>query len=150
MLGEIEQLVQFVHRLATKKESEDVPLAYSRAIIRIGVVLVAKIGTILADGIDPYLQAAQIDIDREEVNALYLIVWEKPHLRQARTTAWFRYRTTVATLETAIGKLPGVTFQFSSPYSYTDSYGSRQRGTMSRFIVDQAKRSRTKPAGRNL
>jgi hypothetical protein len=55
MIGEIVDFIKFLHKIATKKRGEQVPLDFVRAYIRVGIMLVAETYKILEKGIGPYL-----------------------------------------------------------------------------------------------
>ena len=137
MLGEVEQLVRFVHRIATRKEREEVPLRFLKAHIRTGVILVAKIDKAVTEGIDPYVQAANINIT-DEADSFYAIVWDKPHLKLHRFKDWQSYRRVRGQLQRALERLPGVQWQFTWRYRYIDPSGTPRKGSISRFLVEQS------------
>lgn len=137
MLGEIEQLVRFVHRIATRKEREEVPLQFLKAHIRTGVILVAKIEKVVTEGIGPYIQAANIHIKRE-ADSFYAVIWDKPHLKFYRFKDWQLYGHVQRQLHRALKKLPGVRWQFTWRYRYIDPSGIPRRGSISRFVVEQS------------
>ena len=106
---------------------------YLRAHLRVGVVLVAKANTIFAQGITPYIEAARINIDQNHVNALYLVVWEKPHLSQWRTA--IEYAKKCRQLRHAMKAQLRLEEHFSCAYTYVDPNGYRRDGQISRYVV---------------
>lgn len=143
MIGEVEQLVQFVHKLATRREREEVPLQYLRAHMRVGVILVAKAATIRDRGIEPYVEAARIHIETHQVSALYLIVWEKAHLSGSRVG--IDYARKCHHLCRAIKSRFDLEEHFTYAYPYVDPNGLRRRGEISRYIVPQVDLRATDP-----
>lgn len=136
MVGEVEQLVQFVHDVATKGVGERVPLEFIKGHIAVGVTLVAKSETALQKGADPYLQAVEINIERG-ADALYVIIWRRPDLKSLGPGKWRRYKSATDDLVVRTKELPRTEWHFSAPYSYVDLQGRRREGVIHRFRVDQ-------------
>ena len=79
MTGEIEGLVSFLHKIATKQLGQDVPLQYCKALIRIAVLLVAETSKLLQKGITPYVTCVHSNVQKE-VEAVYVITFDKDFL----------------------------------------------------------------------
>jgi hypothetical protein len=131
MLGEVESLVSFVHRLATKREGEDVPLAFIKAHVKVGVVLVAKTGKLLRSGIGPYVESFKAHARLAEV--IYVIVWRKAWLHGG--FLWDQYDRFAGDLAEQIRSIPGTTHDFTVSYRYTDPRGEPNTGMVSRYKV---------------
>lgn len=134
MVKEVEDLVDFVHSVATKGLGEDVPLEFIRGTTAVGITLVAKTKTILEKGIDPYVQAAKINIDKG-ADALYLIIWRRPDLKNAGIAKWRAYKSKTEGLADALKNLDSTEWHFSADYSYVDLDGERREGQIHRFRV---------------
>jgi hypothetical protein len=138
MMGEVEHLVNFVHRIATKEEWVDTKLEYIKAFLQVGIVLVARAETILEKGIEPYLKSAQGKAHR--VKTLYLIIWGKKHLRNSRPDDYIKYLSICNKLAKEIGRLPGVCKNFEVvSYNYIDPKGRRRKGRLVRYIINSEK-----------
>ena len=137
MIGEITGFVNYLHRIATKKEWENVNLDYRKAHLRAGTILVAKVDTVLNQGIDPYIEAAKSHI-KNKVHAVYLIVWGKPHLRAIGNSEFYRYNKLCGKLVKSIEKLDGVyKYLEVRKYTYVDPNGKRRSGRLVRYATDE-------------
>lgn len=130
MLGELEGLVRFIHRIATKGEGKNVPLDYVKAHLRVKVVLVAKTAKLLSEGTGPYLEAVRSHA--AEVDAVYVIVWQGDRHREM--FVWDQYELVVRNLSKEILSLPYMAHDFTAPYRHTDPRGGAGRGLISRYI----------------
>ena len=136
MIGEITGFVNYLHRIATKREWENVNLDYRRAHLRAGTILVAKVDTVLNQGIEPYITAAKNHI-KNKVHAVYLIVWGKPHLRAIGNSEFYRYNKLCGKLVKSIEKLDGVYKHIEvRKYTYIDPNGKRRSGRLVRYATD--------------
>ena len=81
MFGEVQGLVDFLHRVATKRLGEDIPLEYRRAYIKIAIILVAKTKRILNEGIEPYVKAMTYRANRD-FNTVYVLAYDKEVLSE--------------------------------------------------------------------
>jgi hypothetical protein len=133
MLGEVESLVAFVHRLATKQEGEDIPLEYIKAHVKVGVVLVAKTAKLVRAGIGPYVEAFKVHTRRADV--IYVIVWHRAWLN--RGFLWDQYDRVVADLGDRLRDVPGVRHDFTVSYRYTDPHGAASTGLVIRYLTNQ-------------
>lgn len=135
MIGEVEDLVKWVHSHATREEGQEAtPLEFKRAHIKVGIVLVAKIRTIVERGAKPYLEAIRIGVENDGLDAIYLVVWGKSHLGSGRHR---RYARTCRDLRKRIRGNPSLTEHFQTKYEYIDPRGYRREGEISRFLVQQ-------------
>jgi len=132
MVGEIEKLVRFVYEIATREEGVEIPLSLKRAHINLGIILVAKAQKILEQGISPYIEAMRINIEQKGREAIYLIIWDKLHMRSLKD--FIKYTNRCAQLQRAIGKQFNVIEHFNTKYSYVDPNGYRREGQIIRFI----------------
>ena len=137
MTSVAQELVKFVHRLATKQVGIDVPLKFERAHARVAVVRVAKAETILDRGIQNYVDAAKENI-KQGIYTLYLIIWEKKYLLSSEPQNYFTYQRRCKKLVQQIGSLPKLVQHFEiKSYDYIDSYGALREGSLIRYrIVD--------------
>ncbi len=135
MIGEVTGFVKYLHRIATKKEWENVNLDFRKAYLRASTILVAKVDTVLNQGIDPYIDAAKIHI-KNKVHAIYLIVWGKPHLRVIGNSEFYRYNKLCGKLVKSIEKLDGVyKYLEVRKYTYVDPNGKRRSGRLIRYAT---------------
>lgn len=131
MIGEVESLVAFLSRLATRREGEKIPLDYVKAHIRVSVVLVAKTGKLLSEGIGPYLEAVRMRA--RKVDVIYVITFNTARLSQG--LFWDQFRRLSAQLAREICALPGVAHDFTVPYRYLNFRGEPSTGLIARYTV---------------
>lgn len=137
MIGEITGFVNYLHKIATKKEGQNVNLDYLKAHLRTGTILVAKTDKVLNQGIDPYIEAAKNHIENK-IHALYLIVWEKPHLKMFSNSEFYDYNQLCDNLAKSIEKLDGVyKYLEVKKYNYVDPNGIRSSGRLIRYATDE-------------
>ena len=140
MIGEITGFVNYLHRIAIKRESENVNLEYRKAHLRTGIILVARIDTVLSQGITPYVEVAKRLI-RSKVHSVYLIVWEKPYLRVISNSDFRRYNKLCDGLVKSIEKVEGVYKHIEvRKYTYIDPNGKRRSGRLVRYATDDSDR----------
>lgn len=136
MIGEIEGMVDFLYRIATKQLGQDIPLDYNRAYIKIGVILVARTSRILRDGVDPYLKVMARNA-RRGLNTVYVICYEKELLAEVDPNAYENFRALVRDLDDEILKSIHVRKDFSLDYVCIDQNGNRRKATCSRYILKE-------------
>src|SRR5688500_18455056 len=87
MLGEVESLASFDHRLAAMRVSDKIPLLYMLAHGMVGVALVEITVKLLRSGIGPYVYTFKFHERHAEV--IYVIVWRKAWLHGG--FLWYQY-----------------------------------------------------------
>jgi hypothetical protein len=132
MISEVEYLVRFVHRIATRDLGVEVPLVFKRAHIRLGIVLVAKAQKIIELGIDPYIEAARIKIQEEKCDALYFIIYEQIYPKSWKS--FMQYKARCAQLQRILRSRFRLFEHFSATYLYVDPNGRRRGGQITRYI----------------
>ena len=133
MAGEIEGLVEFLYELCSRRPQQDVPLTYHRAFIRIGVIIVAKTAKLLKS-IDPYLEAMQINLEKESTS-IYVMVFAKEWMKKTDPAAYAEFEDQVAKLDREIGRRT-VAFK-KGDYFYTslDQSGKRHDARCIRYVM---------------
>jgi len=81
MVGEIEGLIDFLYKFCSKPFGYDVPLRYSRAFIRIAIIIVAKTSKIIQEGPTPYIRAMQYNLEKQ-FKSIYILAYDKDWLGQ--------------------------------------------------------------------
>ena len=99
-----------------------------------GTLLVGQL-TKISESIDPYLIMAKKKVREDEIDALYVLVWERAHLRRTNPARWTRMNRNVSKLLEELGALDEVSQDFLSQYRYVDLQGRRRWGTITRFNV---------------
>jgi len=134
MTGEIEQLVHFLFRIATKQYGQDVPLNFVRAYIAIGVILVAKTSKLLEEGIEPYVRCMNYKIEKG-LNSVYVIVSDKELLRETDEEAHKQFVKRTKELERSILYSSLVTKDFATRFSCVDQFGNRRKAVCTRYLI---------------
>ncbi|MBI2817118.1 MAG: hypothetical protein HYX72_09280 [Acidobacteria bacterium] len=133
MAGEIEGLISFLYRIATKELNQDVPLNYRKAYIRIGVILVARTSTLLTRGIEPYVKAMNCNLEKQ-VDSVYLIVFDKELLGSYDPRAGDEFIRLTGSLDEAF-KGSTVTKDFEVIFYCVDSMGRRRTAKCIRYLT---------------
>ena len=134
MVGSIEGLVRFLYRISTKQLGQDVPLDYLRAYIKIGVLLVAQTSKLLEQGIEPYVKAMNIRLEKE-FDSVYIIILDKEMLGKADPDLRDRFIELTASLEKVILQSSLITKDFEVTYACTDSLGRRRKAKCIRYMI---------------
>ena len=133
MVGEVQGLVDFLHRVATKRPGEDIPLEYRRAYIKISVILVAKTERILNKGIEPYVKAMTYRANRD-FNTVYVLAYDKEVLSDKDFLSYEEFRGLISQLDKELDLFP-VHKDFSVDYSCIDQQGKQRKATCTRYIL---------------
>jgi len=133
MAGEIEGLVAFLYKLATKQFKQEVPLTYKRAFLRIGVIIVAQTAKLLTS-IDPYVRAMQIHLERQ-LASVYVLVFDKEWLGEVDPQAHARFEEQVRELGRELERATPIVKDFDVRYSCTDAAGQRRRARCIRYVL---------------
>jgi hypothetical protein len=134
MAGEVEGLVNFLYRIAIKELGQDVPLEFTRAHTRIGVMLVARTSKLLNEGIEPYVRAMHYNIERG-VTSVYVIAYDKELLRERDEDAHALFVKRVAELDKEILNSSQVTRDFSFKFRCRDQQGELRNAVCTRYLV---------------
>jgi hypothetical protein len=135
MAGEIEGLVDFLHRIATKGLGQGVPLRFHRAYIRISVILVAKTDTLLRS-IQPYIYAMRESL-AQQAYSIYVIAFDKEWLGDIDLEAHKQFEQQVERLRSALEEESEATKEFDLEYSCLDQQGRRRKARCIRFLVPE-------------
>lgn len=133
MAGEIEGLVEFLYELCSKQLNQDVPLRYHRAFIQIGVIIVAKTAKLLR-GIEPYLEAMQINLEKES-SSIYVLVSDKEWLGETNPQAHAKFEDQVAKLQREIGRQTVASKKGDYSYTCLDQFGNRRKNRCIRYVM---------------
>lgn len=69
---ESDEFLRFVNQISTREYDDDTPLSFSKQILKVGVVLVAKEETFLNYGIKPYLRRIKLGMSKG-IESFYLL-----------------------------------------------------------------------------
>nr|WP_321451578.1 S1 RNA-binding domain-containing protein [uncultured Carboxylicivirga sp.] len=69
---ESDEFLQFVNQISTREYDDDTPLAFSKQILKVGIVLVAKEETFTNYGIKPYLRRIKLGMSKG-IESFYLL-----------------------------------------------------------------------------
>lgn len=134
MTGEIEGLVSFLFRIATKELNQDVPLDYCKAYIRIGVLLVARTSKLLSAGIEPYVRAMHHVLEKQ-LDAVYVIISDKELLGRVDPESLEKFIELTKSLQQAILQSSAVSKDFEVQYSCHDVLGRRRTAKCIRYVT---------------
>lgn len=129
---DVAALIEFLYTLATKKAKRKIPLDLNGTYLRIGVILVAKTGTILNIGIDPYIQVMESKIS-EGKETVYLLALDKEWLGEVDISAYEEFKGKISDLRTAMLTRTMAGEDFVDEFTMVDSEGNRRRGTCIRY-----------------
>lgn len=135
MLGEIEGLVDFLYNIATKKYRQDVPLQYTKALIRIGVILVARTSRILQKGVDPYVNVMAARSRQRQLYTYYVMSYDKEVLAESDPAAYENFKMLVQDLDEEIARKTSARKDFSLKYTCVDQFGRMRRAICTRYVV---------------
>lgn len=136
MIGEVEHLVHFLFRIATKQVGQDVPLDFVRAHIQIGVILVAKTSKLLREGIEPYVSCMYHKVEKR-LDAVYIIVFDKDLLRETDEVAHKQFVQLTKELDREILQSSLITKDFSIRYTCVDHQGNRRKAVCARYLIEK-------------
>ncbi len=136
MIGEVEGLIDFLFKIASKGYHQDVPLEFVTAYIRVGVILVATTSKILYEGINPYLKCIVYNINKE-IKTLYVIIWDKSELSSMNRHETQRFVNQTKMLEKEVLKMTKLKKDFTLKYKTIDPYGNRRNAKCLRYIVNE-------------
>jgi hypothetical protein len=134
MAGEIEGLVSFLYKIATKQVGQDVPLRYCKAYIRVGVLLVAETSKLLSRSIVPYVRCVHSHVQKE-MDAVYVIIFDKNLLGEVDPEAREEFMRLTASLDDVILQSSVITKDFEVKYSCVDSLGRKRRAKCVRYSI---------------
>lgn len=134
MTGEIEGLTDFLHKIATKKVGQDVPLEYITAYIKIAFLLVADTSKIIHEGLYPYLKCIAISVQKG-VNSIYVIIWDKAQLGEYNSEAFREFQTRTRELDRSIAGQYKVKKASELSYSIVDAKGKARKAKCIRYDV---------------
>lgn len=137
MSGEIESLVHFLYRIATKEVGQDVPLDLVRAYLSVGVILVARTSKLLDEGIEPYVKAMNHRIGRGH-SSVYVIVFDKELLRERDEKGYREFVRRTKELDREILNSSLATKDFSFRYTCVDQRGATRKAICTRYVVASA------------
>lgn len=134
MAGEVEGLVNFLYRIATKQIGQEVPLDCIYAYIKIGVVLVADTSKILSGGIERYVKVVNHLLNKK-INTVYIIIFEKEWLREIDPKAEEEFTNLVQNLDDTILQSSLINKDFELKYSCMDALGRRRGAKCIRYTI---------------
>ena len=133
MAGEIEGLVEFLYKIATKQVGHDVPLQYYRAFIRVAVVIVAKTAKVLRST-RPYVLAVQRNMTAEPYS-IYVLALDKEWLGESNPEKEKLFRDQLESLSDELQSGTVATKDFDVKYACTDTAGNRRTCRCIRFVT---------------
>lgn len=136
MVGEVEGLVNFLYDIAACPPGAQVPLQYSRAFIKLGVILVAKPATLLRS-VEPYIHAMQINLERG-IQSIYALVLDKEWLGETKPEDALRFIEQLKALEKGLAIETVATLDFDVSFECLDALGRSRRARCIRYVNKSA------------
>jgi hypothetical protein len=133
MTGEIEGLVEFIVNISKKQIGVEVPLTYSRAFIRLGVIIVAKTDKLL-ESIEPYIKVIDKEI-KIKLNSIYVVVFDKKYLEGIDQGLYRDWEKQLDKLDNKIERLNKLNKDFDEKYICIDYFGKRRKARIIRYSL---------------
>jgi len=130
---EIEELIEFLYKIATKTYGENAPLDYLTKNIKIGVLIVGETSKVLFSGIEPYIRAFIHKLN-QRIEAIYVLSFSKEFLREYDEKSSKVFEEIQTFLHQKIEQDFKVQKDFELAYSCTDVNGRRRKAKCIRYI----------------
>jgi hypothetical protein len=132
LMKEVSDLVDFLYTIVTKQPRQAVPLTLSSAYFRIGVILVAKTGTILGVGAGPYVFAMNKSL-QQKLDAVYVLIYDKDWLGEINPSILEEFKNKVQSLQEEINRQTIAIQDWKLDYHFVDQHGKRRHATCIRY-----------------
>lgn len=132
MKMEIEGLVEFLYKIATKGYGEIAPLEYITRNIKVGVLLVGQTSKILL-GVEPYMKAFFLHLNKQP-EAIYLVSFSKEFLKEKDEQSEKVFEDMRRHLYERIEKEFQVKKDFELTYSCYDVAGRKRKAKCVRYF----------------
>jgi hypothetical protein len=137
MAGEVEGLVTFLHRIATKQFGQLVPLQFQKAYIRVAIIIVAMTHKLLRS-VEPYIKRMNVLLNRDFF-PIYMIAFDKEWLGEADPQAYDLFQQQLTQLRTELDKGTTAVKDFDVEFSCVDQDGNRRKARCARYTAPNAK-----------
>lgn len=137
MAGEVEGLVIFLHKIATKQFGQFVPLQYQKAYIRVAVIIVAMTHKLL-NSIEPYVKRMNVLLNKEYFS-IYVIAFDKEWLGEADPEAYKLFQEQLSQLRSELDTGTTAVKDFDVEFSCVDQSGSRRQAKCIRYTAPNQK-----------
>lgn len=130
---EIVGLVNFLYKISTKGQAQDVPLDYISRDIKIGIILVGVTSKILHEGITPYLRTFAHEMGKQ-LSSIYVIQFDKEFLGEVNLTAYKEFAELTQRLNTRIEESFEIQTDFKIAYTFRNSSGKKSKAKIFHYI----------------
>jgi hypothetical protein len=137
MAGEVEGLVTFLHRIATKQFGQLVPLQFQKAYIRVAIIIVARTDTLLSS-VEPYVKRMNVLLNKDFFS-IYMIAFDKEWLGEVDPQAYELFQQQLTQLSAKFDKGTMAVKDFDVEYSCVDQNGHRRKARCARYAAPSAK-----------
>jgi len=130
---EIEGLIEFLYKIATKTYGENAPLDYISNSIKIGVLIVGETNKVLFSGIEPYIRAFIYKLN-QRIEAIYVLSFSKEFLREHDEKSSKTFEEIQTFLHQKIEQDFKVQKDFELAFLCTDVSGRKRKAKCIRYI----------------
>jgi len=133
MESEIENLIEFLYKIANKTYGVDAPLDYITRNVKIGVLIVGETSKILSYGIEPYVHAFICKLNKK-IEAIYVLSFSKEFLGEHDEKNSKAFGEIQTFLQQKIEQDFKVERDFELAYSCIDVNGRERKAKCIRYI----------------
>lgn len=137
MAGEVEGLVTFLYRIATKQAGKYVPLQLEKAYIRVAILIVAITDKILTS-VDPYVRMMNALLNKGFFS-IYVIGFDKEWLGEADPQSYELFQEQRDRLSTEVDKTTTAVKDFDVEFFCVDQRGKRRKARCVRYRAPNAR-----------
>ncbi len=137
MAGEVEGLVTFLYRIATKQFGQLVPLQFQKAYIRVAIIIVAMTHKLLRS-VEPYVKTMNVLLNRD-IFSIYMIAFDKEWLGEADPQTYEMFQQQLTQLRTQLDKGTVAIKDFDVEFSCVDQHGNPRKARCVRYTAPNAK-----------
>jgi len=137
MAGEVEGLVGFLYRIATKQFGQLVPLQYQKAYIRVAIIIVALTDKLLSS-VEPYIKRMNVLLNRDFFS-IYMIAFDKEWLGEVDPQAYELFQQQLTQLRQELDKGTMAIKDFDVEFHCIDQHGHRRKARCARYATPNAK-----------
>jgi hypothetical protein len=132
MAGEIEQLVDYLHAIASREVGQHVPLEFVRAHMGIGFIMVGVTARLLKEGIDPYIKRFCTNLNTD-IDTCYLMIFERELSDNSDSDTHNEIINKTKELKDELKNYP-TEKEYELSYNYIDNLGKKRKGIIIKYV----------------